>query len=377
MMGYLCLVLSATLSQKLKTITFDRFARLLIVVASLVCVYWVFNYLSFVLIPFMVAVVAAYLLMPVCDFLQHTCRLRFRWLCAVLTIVLALAVLAGLLWLCIPPMVSEMGNLKQVVIHYFKGDAADASIPEMVRDFFEANLDKKEIETFMQSGEFTDMLKAMLPGVWGIVSSAATLLINIISSLIALLYLFFLLLDFEHYTQTWHELVPRRWRPAASQLLHDVAYYMCGYFRGQFIIALSNCVMFTIGLLLVGFPMPVALGCFIGIISFVPYLQVLGIVPGALLAMLRAAETGDNFWLLMAGLLAVYIVVQVIQDTVITPHVMGQIMGLSPAVILLTLSIGAAVGGIGGLIMALPVATIGLKYYKAYISRTSAQGPSD
>lgn len=68
MMGYLCLVLSATLSQKLKTITFDRFARLLIVVASLVCVYWVFNYLSFVLIPFMVAVVAAYLLMPVCDF---------------------------------------------------------------------------------------------------------------------------------------------------------------------------------------------------------------------------------------------------------------------------------------------------------------------
>ena len=135
--------------------------------------------------------------------------------------------------------------------------------------------------------------------------------------------------------------------------------------------------MFTIGLLLVGFPMPVALGCFIGIISFVPYLQVLGIVPGALLAMLRAAETGDNFWLLMAGLLAVYIVVQVIQDTVITPHVMGQIMGLSPAVILLTLSIGAAVGGIGGLIMALPVTTIGLKYYKAYISRTSAQGPSD
>ena len=377
MMGYLCLVLSATLSQKLKTITFDRFARLLIVVASLVCVYWVFNYLSFVLIPFMVAVVAAYLLMPVCDFLQHTCRLRFRWLCAVLTIVLALAVLAGLLWLCIPPMVSEMANLKQVVIHYFKGDAADASIPEMVRDFFEANLDKKEIETFMQSGEFTDMLKAMLPGVWGIVSSAATLLINIISSLIALLYLFFLLLDFEHYTQTWHELVPRRWRPAASQLLHDVAYYMCGYFRGQFIIALSNCVMFTIGLLLVGFPMPVALGCFIGIISFVPYLQVLGIVPGALLAMLRAAETGDNFWLLMAGLLAVYIVVQVIQDTVITPHVMGQIMGLSPAVILLTLSIGAAAGGIGGLIMALPVATIALKYYKAYISRTSAQGPSD
>ena len=171
--------------------------------------------------------------------------------------------------------------------------------------------------------------------------------------------------------------MPRRWRPAASQLLHDVAYYMCGYFRGQFIIALSNCVMFTLGLLVVGFPMPVALGCFIGIISFVPYLQVLGIVPGALLAMLRAAETGDNFWLLMVALLSVYIVVQVIQDTVITPRVMGQIMGLSPAVILLTLSIGAAVGGIGGLIMALPVATIGLKYYKAYIARSAAEGEHD
>ena len=90
------------------------------------------------------------------------------------------------------------------------------------------------------------------------------------------------------------------------------------------------------------------------------------IVPAIILALLRATESGDNFWLLMGGVLLVYIVVQIIQDILVTPHVMGKIMGLSPAIILLALSVGGYLLGILGLILALPVTTLLLLYYKQY-----------
>ena len=82
---------------------------------------------------------------------------------------------------------------------------------------------------------------------------------------------------------------------------------------------------------------------------------------------MRTAETGQNFWLLVGGALAVYLVVQIIQDVIVTPRIMGRIMGLSPAIILLALSVGAFVGGIGGLIVALPITTLAMAYYKRYV----------
>ena len=125
--------------------------------------------------------------------------------------------------------------------------------------------------------------------------------------------------------------------------------------------------MFSVGFLIIGFPMPIALGCFIGLISFVPYLQVVGIVPALILALLRCADTGQNFWLLIGGVALVYIVVQVLQDTIVTPHVMGKIMGLSPAIILLSLTVWGYMLGIIGLIIALPITTLGISYYHRYI----------
>jgi predicted PurR-regulated permease PerM len=88
-----------------------------------------------------------------------------------------------------------------------------------------------------------------------------------------------------------------------------------------------------------------------------------------LLALLKAAETGENFWgiLLMVGL--VYIIVQLIQDLIIVPKIMGRIMGMSPALILLSLSVWGYVFGFIGLIIALPLTTLALSYYKRYIIR--------
>ena len=86
-----------------------------------------------------------------------------------------------------------------------------------------------------------------------------------------------------------------------------------------------------------------------------------------ILALLRSAETGENFWIIFGLALLVLGIVQMIQDLFLTPRIMGKAMGLNPAIILLALSIWGTLLGFIGLIIALPLTTLCLSYYKRFI----------
>ena len=69
--------------------------------------------------------------------------------------------------------------------------------------------------------------------------------------------------------------------------------------------------------------------------------------------------------------MAVYLIVQIIQDLLLTPKVMGKAMGLNPAIILLSLSIWGSLLGLMGMIIALPLTTLILSYYDKYVVQRS------
>lgn len=359
-----------------KPITFDRFIRGVIALLLIAMVGVGLYYLSGVLIPFFVAWVVAYLLYPMVRFLQNRCRLRNRLLAILVTLLLTCGVLVGFFYIVIPPMIEEMGHLKDVALTYIQKGANNNTIPAPVQQFLHRHLNEYQIESFLQQKDVMAAIKSTLPKVWSVLWSTAGMIMNIVASLIALLYLLFILTDYERYANGWIKFVPQEKRQFAAQLVRDIEHGMAGYFRGQALVALSNCFMFSIGFLIIGFPVPIGLGCLIGVISFVPYLQVVGFVPAALLALLKAAETGDNFWWLLCLVLIVYVVVQILQDTIFTPRIMGKIMGLPPAIILLSLSVWGYVLGIIGLILALPVTTLAISYYKRYVVGDEAVAPS-
>jgi predicted PurR-regulated permease PerM len=99
----------------------------------------------------------------------------------------------------------------------------------------------------------------------------------------------------------------------------------------------------------------------------VPYLQLVGFIPTILLAVVKAADTGESFWLIMLSALIVFAVVQTIQDTILTPKIMGHVTGLNPAIILLSLSIWGSLLGILGMVIALPLTTLLITYYQRYV----------
>ena len=117
------------------------------------------------------------------------------------------------------------------------------------------------------------------------------------------------------------------------------------------------------------------LGLFIGLLNMVPYLQLIGFVPTILLAIVKAADTGQNFWIILASAVAIFIIVQIIIDMIITPKIMGKAMGLSPAVMLLSLSVWGKLLGMLGLLVALPMTCLMLTYYRRLVLKQHVPAP--
>lgn len=350
-----------------KEINFDRFVRGLIFMTVLVAGYFLVCYLSPVLVPFVVAWAFAYILYPVVNFFQYKCRFHFRMLSILVTLVIVIGIISTLLYLAIPVMLEELLHLKDVAIVYVSGGTGADSLPEVVQKFIRENSDKLRIERLLNEKDMMSGLKEALPRVWNMLLSTANVLISIVSSLIALLYLVFMLNDYDRVKKGWIRFVPKSKRSMAKKIVSDIDNGMSGYFRGQALVALANCVLFSVGFMIIGFPMPVGLGVFIGLISFIPYVQLLGFFPATVLAILCSVDTGRNFWMLMLGVIAVYCIVQVLQDSIITPHIMGKILGLRPAVVLLSLTVWGYLLGIIGLIIALPLTQILISYYRHYV----------
>lgn len=350
-----------------REITFDRFIRGLILLSVVAVVIWLVNYLRAILLPFFVAWFIAYILYPIVRFLQYRCHLRSRLLSIIVTLILVLGIIAGTLWLVVPPTVAEFAKFSDIIASLSNEYLGKTHIAQNVEYYLRHYLNQNYIVSLIQQDNVQTALKLAVHETWSLVNHTMDLLVGIFGLFIILLYMFFILVDYEKISDGMIHLIPHNKRQFAQKLITDVENGMNAYFRGQSLIALLVGILFSIGFMIIDLPLAIGLGMFIGLLNLVPYLQLIGFVPAILLAMLKAAETGQSFWIIMLCVLIVFGVVQLIQDMVLTPKIMGHVMGLNPAVILLSLSVWGALLGAIGLIIALPLTTLCLSYYKRFV----------
>jgi predicted PurR-regulated permease PerM len=329
------------------------------------------NYLSHVLLPFFVAWFLAYLIYPLVKFVQFKMHVPTRALSIIVTLIFLIAVIGGVVYLIIPPMIEQFQKLGDLATKYIHSTGSTSTIPEAIQQWISNN--QKGIEEFFKSKDFNDMIKTAMPSVFNFLGQTASVVISIIASLITLLYMFFILLDYEYLTDNWIKIFPKKSRPFWSELAKDAERELSNYIRGQGMVAFIMGVLFCIGFTIIDFPMAIGLGILIGILDLVPYLHTFALIPTALLALLKAADTGQNFWVIFALAVAVFAVVQVIIDLVVTPYIMGKAMRLNPAILLLSLSIWGALLGFIGLIIALPATTLLMAYYQRYITKENEE----
>lgn len=358
-----------------KEITFDKFIRWAGIVTLVIAVLYITNYLSEILLPFFIAWFFAYLLYPVVKFIENKLHVKVRAISILLAMGAAIAIVGGVIWLIIPPMIDQFDKLGEVLTRWVHQTTHTNNLTMLIKEWLQDN--QTTIERFLKSKDFSDALKTTMPKVFSVVSQTATVLMSIVASMITLLYMFFILLDYETLTANWVRIFPKKNRPFWSALMKDVERELNNYIRGQGMVALCMGIMFCIGFTIIGFPMAIGLGILIGIMDLVPYLHTFALIPTAFLAMLKAADTGQNFWVVFGLAVLVFCVVQVITDMVVTPKIMGKAMGLNPAILLLSLSIWGALLGFLGLIVALPLTTLLIAYWQRYVTREKPQYEED
>ena len=350
-----------------KKITFDSFIRGIISVIIILGILYLINYLSSVLLPFFIAWLIAYMTYPMVTFVQHKLRVKNR-VASILIVMMSLLVFFTLTAIVLfPPIIDEFAKLKELLTTYFVEGSKQAHIPGTVANFIKEYINMEQIQNALSERNLAQTIQSILPKAWSIFTQSVNMIFSIFTAFIVLLYTFFILLDYETIATGWINLVPAKYREMTVRIVNDVKEGMNRYFRGQALVAFLVGILFCIGFLIIDFPLAIGFGLFIGLLNMIPYMQLIALVPTILLALLKAADTGENFWWILGTALLVFCIVQAIQDTIIVPKVMGKITGLNPAIILLSLSIWGALMGMLGMIIALPCTTIILSYYKRFI----------
>ena len=360
-----------------KPFTFDRVSRIVFSVLMVGGLIYLLAVLKNALLPFLIAWLMAYMMQPFVRFFQYKLKFKSR----VLSITAVLVSLAGLLillyQLVVPSIIDEIQGTFQLLQTHQGNPENIPLIPESWRIYIVNQMDLLHLSELISRENLLNTLKQIAPRMWTLLSSTFSLLFSVTILFVVMLYFIFILLDYEKIAEGWIKLIPERYRPFAQGLAEDVEVSMNRYFRGQALIALCVGVLFAIGFKIIDFPLAVSLGLFIGFLNLIPYLQTLGLIPMLLLSLLKAAETGGSFWLIFGSALLVLCVVQGIQDLFLTPKIMGKAMGLNPAIILLSLSIWGTLLGFVGLIVALPLTTLSLSYYKRFILMEQSKIESD
>jgi putative membrane protein len=348
--------------------TFDRIARMFVLTIIVLLILWGVRQIWDVLLPFLLAGIFAYVVMPLVRFFQYTLRLRSRGLSVILT----LGVIGALIYLAIiyvvPSVKEEVEKTLQMISSYSGGqDLISMLLPRSVRDYFTSNRTWGNLSRNLSIDKVIENTKLILDQVGGIINSTLSVFSWGFVFLMGIVYFIFILLDFENLGRGIISLFPVSLRPMMRTVFSDLDRYMNSYFRGQALVALSVGVLLSIGFNIIGLPMATAMGIFIGLLNFIPYMQALGIVPLGLAGLLMAAQNGENVFVCLLIAYGVLLIVQIIQDMILVPRIMGHTMGMRPSLILLVLTIWGSLLGFFGMLIALPATMFLYSFYKRYI----------
>ncbi|KGN86476.1 MULTISPECIES: AI-2E family transporter [unclassified Porphyromonas] len=353
-----------------KPFDLDRTVRIIFTTLVGIIFIWAISAIWEVLLPFLLAGIFAYVMMPLVRFFQYKLRIRIRGLAVLLVFALiALVITLAVIYL-IPALESEVSKTLEALSAYSQGQSIlDMLIPDWLMSTLKESLNFQELSSHLSPESIVETSKTIWGQINGIVNGTLSVFSWGLVFFMGLLYFIFIMIDFEDLAHGLISLIPHSLQSPAKAALKEVDFYMNSYFRGQGLIALSVTVLLAIGFNIIGLPMATAMAIFIGLLNLIPYMQALGVIPLGLMALLMAAQTGQGVFFCLLLAYGVLLIVQVLQDTLIIPRIMGESMGMRPSIILLSLAVWGYLLGFFGMLIALPMTMSIYSLYMRYVLR--------
>lgn len=314
---------------------------------------------SSVIWPLAVAGILALLMRPVVTFFEQRLRVK-RPVAVVLLYLLFLLVVAGLLVTFLPALVSQLLEFVAYLPTLWQKTVAWSGqhFPEwlaVIRPYLDNPTVKSALEGLAQQaqdllGHLAPTLKSAGAGIFGLFGFAASLAVMPV-------YLFFFLLSNNDPTRALPDHLPflqKEHRDDVVFLVREFLGILVAFFRGQLIIGLIMGVLLASGFSVAGLKFGLVIGLLTGLLNIVPYLgSILGLSVALPLAYLQPEGGGLT---LVAICVGVFAAVQAIEGWFLTPRIMGRQTGLHPVAIIVAVFFwGKALGGVLGMILAVPL----------------------
>jgi len=303
-----------------------------------------------VLLPFLVGLIIAYLLDPICDRLESVGCSRTG---------ATLIVGIGFFMVCVITCALIIPVLyKQIIQFLVQLPDLISRIQHKLLPLFEGIIDTRANN---EAGLYAFLNKSMLGTAQFLGQVGARLVsgISIVANIIGILIvtpvvIFYFLRDWDKLIATVDDWLPREHLDTIREQFALIDETLAGFLRGQFSVCLILGVFYAIGLTVVGLPFGAALGFVTGLISFVPYV---GMLAGFLVGIGLAIANFDNS-LMVVMVAAVFLVGQLIEGSFLTPKFVGDRVNLHAIWILFALMGGSTLFGFVGMLLAIPVAAI-------------------
>lgn len=347
--------------------TFDRVVRILISIAIVIGLYLLVKTISGALLPFLLGWLLAYLINPAVEFCQYKLKIKSRGLSILLSLVTIFGAIFLVFYAVSPYISREVSGFVEIVDRFRNESGQIRIIPASWIEFINNNVNFDEIIQNLTREDINSIVSKMGAGVQKVFSGSISVLGGVLMIFLVLLYMVFILVDYDKIVRGFPDLIPPKYKKTVLMVGNDMKQAMNRYFRGQALVVLCVTVLYSTGFAIIGLPLGILLGIFIGILNFVPYLQILGYIPALLLCILKAVATGGNFWWIALSAIIVLVAVQIIQDGFIVPRIQGKMSGINPALILLSLSVWGILLGFIGLIIAIPLTSLLMSYYDRVI----------
>ncbi len=357
------------------------------IVLLCVCGIALLYYLRGVLSPFVGAFLIAYIVNPVVDAIEERFRIvlrhgKFRKLpkslarvaATVITLVMMVSAITLVCLIFIPQISAEFSRFGTLVKNFMADSAWIQKFLALIPSDW-----RGELERFAAGSQFLEslqdisfwetaqsMVAKLLPGAMGVLSGTASVVLTLVSIVFIAMYTTFLMLDMPKISRKLRILVPLD-SVEKPDLLRKTNLLMKSYFRSQSLVAFLVGVLYAIAFGVIGFPMGIVFGLFIGLLNMVPYLQVASMPIAFFLGIIYSFDTGLPFWEVVLIIAGIYLVIQIIEDMFIIPKIVGTEMNLPPVLILLSISVWGKLLGFIGLVCAIPFTCIVIAIFQEYV----------
>jgi predicted PurR-regulated permease PerM len=357
----------------------DKILRYLFYSVIVIAIFILIYYLRNVLLPFVVASLLAYFIHPLVNWMQIKFRLKNKTLAIVFALISVFCALGLVLWGITNYIKDEFAILKMTLIEMIQKNQIRERINEYIPETW-----RDEINSIFQSDYVTKLLhdpdllnylttifEKLSPKLAEIFTSIGAFFSLFTLLILVMLYMIFILNDYNALLGNWRNFFPKNKESLIVRIIEDFKDATRTYFKAQALIATIVGLLFSIAFYIMGLPMAIFMGILIGICNLVPYVQLATIPPVIFLVFIQSAKQGQSFWILLVAVLAIYAFIQIIQDLILTPKIMGNATGLNPAIMILSLSIWGKLLGFLGLIIALPLSFLLISYYNRFVLKKS------